>query len=202
MLSTKSTRRWIVAICASVILPPTFAVSPVLAEQELAATASVFEQFESLKAENAFIKSRAELDQYIGHVGLGNTPLGKLSESSRVAFLSSLTFNEKGLTSLNYKVIENELTPTEIYRLTDLFGASRLTFMMQKARPATELDILLLNKGKKLRSDSLLKYLSVEKCADDSVAGDAACGKDWEGYTCAAKSICSKATDRVCMSSC
>lgn len=166
-----------------------------------AAPLSSTEQFETLRLENATIRSRAQLDEYVQLVGLANTPLGKLSESNRAIFLSSLTFNEKGLTGLNYKTLESELTPTEIYRLTDLFGASRLTFMMSKAKPATALDQLLLQKGALQRQAGHQKVVTPEKCVDDNEASGG-CGKDYDGYACAARASCHKNDNSICTSNC
>jgi hypothetical protein len=45
---------------------------------------------------------------------------------NRRLFLDSLRFNEKGVTTLRYDVLES-LTPTEVYQILSLFGMQGLT---------------------------------------------------------------------------
>lgn len=71
------------------------------------------------------IKSPSDLVFHLkGHPG--DSPLMVLSPLTRQLFLAGLRFNEKGVTTLRYDVLES-LTPSEAYQILSLFGMQGLT---------------------------------------------------------------------------
>jgi hypothetical protein len=109
------------------------------------------------------------------------SPISKLSPVGKAEFLASLTFNDKGVTGFNYRVLENELTPTQIYSVLALFGAQHLTPRLRGARVDSEADHLLL-------SDTQAKMRRI--------------GDDYSGYACTARATCTTSINSICMSSC
>lgn len=81
------------------------------------------------------------------HADFAASLLFKLSIQTIAAFVKSLTFNERGLTGLNHRILEAELTPTEIYRTISMFGMPRLTYLIPGAHAATALNIKIVNVG-------------------------------------------------------
>lgn len=66
------------------------------------------------------IKSPRDLELHLkSHPG--DSPLMVMAPLNRRLFLDSLRFNEKGVTTLRYDVLES-LTPTEVYQILSLFG--------------------------------------------------------------------------------
>lgn len=128
----------------------------------------------------ARIQSRQELQQYLDGTVVNKSPLGRLSAAARQTFLSSLRFNEKGLTSFRYDVLEDNLTPTEIYTILRLFGAQQTVPMMQAAHAQTNTDMLLLIGGH----------------------GELDDGKDHKDYRCVSRATCKKAMRYICTSNC
>lgn len=78
------------------------------------------------------IKSESDLVNYMGNMPK-NSPLRMLSDAGRASFIQSLVFGNKGLGSFNYAVLQNELTPTQIYRVLSLFGMQRTTSLITGA---------------------------------------------------------------------
>jgi hypothetical protein len=79
------------------------------------------------------VRSQAQLKAYLRDNR--RTPLDALSTGGRSHFLSSLDFNEKGLTTFNYADLQKELTPTQIYQVLALFGKQHDTALITNARP-------------------------------------------------------------------
>jgi hypothetical protein len=90
------------------------------------------------------IRSRGDLDQYLFTHKTIASPLDAFSPSLRQMFLSSLTFNEKGITGFRYDVLES-LTPTEIYKILSLFGAQGFTPQLTNVRIVTPTDNLIMS---------------------------------------------------------
>jgi hypothetical protein len=109
------------------------------------------------------------------------SPLSKLSSAGKAEFLASLTFNESGVTGFNYRILENELTPTQIYGVLALFGAQHLTARLRGARIDSVAD------------HQLLSY---------TVAKMRRQGDDYSGYACTARATCTTSANSICMSSC
>lgn len=103
--------------------------SPYVLATDDAQTASVSqtssEQSGSLELAAAPIKSPRDLELHLkSHPG--DSPLMVMAPLNRRLFLDSLRFNEKGVTTLRYDVLES-LTPTEAYQILSLFGMQGLT---------------------------------------------------------------------------
>ncbi|HUA78742.1 MAG TPA: hypothetical protein VL997_00100 [Dyella sp.] len=74
---------------------------------------------------HAPIKSDRDLAQFqMQHQA--DSPLRALSPLNQALFLNSLKYNEKGITTIRYDVLES-LTPTQAYQILSLFGMQSLT---------------------------------------------------------------------------
>lgn len=104
------------------------------------------------------IKSQKDLTRYLSSHAHTKTPLDDLSPTARARFLKMLVFSDRGLASFDYKDLENELTPTQIYQVLSLFGAQGATAEMSRAKVRSETDRLLLSQV------PTLKCLKDKKC--------------------------------------
>lgn len=68
------------------------------------------------------IRSRNDLDAYLRTTAGAGSPINRLSPRARARFLSSLTFNQKGLTGFRYDDLRAELMPSQISHILRLFG--------------------------------------------------------------------------------
>jgi hypothetical protein len=121
------------------------------------------------------IKSARDLQFHILNSPMGSSPLDSLSPRSKQIFLSSLTFNEKGLTGFQYDVLET-LTPTQIYKILSLFGEQRFTSQMKGVRSITAADSLIMS------VTPMLAPLM--------------------GYRCEARGTCSEMMSKACTDNC
>lgn len=135
------------------------------------------------------VKSKRSLEYFMLSVSNSTSPLNSLSKQGRAQFLESLTFNEKGLTSFDAEILEEELTPTQIYRLLSLFGAQHTTRMLKNAKAPTAKDRELLD-GK---SYSTFEF-------DDTWDGGVE-DQDYKGYRCDFVE-CVRALRKICLSGC
>lgn len=135
----------------------------------------------SIAQATAPIHSRGDLDQYVATHRTIASPLDAFSPSLRQMFLSSLTFNEKGVTGFRYDVLES-LTPTEIYKILSLFGMQGGTSQITNARVVTPADALIMT---------------------PLLGGAIAIGDDWSvGYYCIRHGLCGVSPDSVCTRYC
>ena len=128
------------------------------------------------------IKSARDLQSY-RNSGL-DSPLDKLSSRNKAQFLRSLTFNEKGLTGFRYDVLEQDLTPTEIYAVLALFGSQHLTSMLDGATARTALDSAVIDSGV------------------GGMSSDAAMAIDLFEYECSPLYHCRTAPGHICKDRC
>ena len=128
-----------------------------------------------------------------------SSPLNLLSDDAKHEFLSSLSFNEKGITSFNYKVLEGELTPTEIYRVLSLFGMQRLVPMFKHARIVSESDYLLMNRPE---NTNMHGPSGNEFSTSDFGSTAPELGADHQGYKCSSRATCSRSLSEICTSNC
>lgn len=112
------------------------------------ALATEIERFNAYQENLAFalapIKSSIDLKLYLQATPEQASPLSKLSPDSRQRFLSSLTFNEKGITGYYYGDLVNELTASEIYQILSLFGEQNSTHLLKTVHVVTETDKLIM----------------------------------------------------------
>lgn len=132
------------------------------------------------------IKSAEDLRKYLATTHPGTSPLDLLSFAGKQRFLASLQFNEKGLTTFEYVDLENELTPTQIYRVLALFGMQRDTVLLTRAAKLTPADQLIMG---------------TNGASPDGTIVPPAPG-DHEGYMCESRGTCFRSADRICTSNC
>jgi len=133
--------------------------------------------------ELAPVKSQQTLRAYQSITPDVLSPLGKLSLSAKAEFLSSLTFSEKGLTGFNYRVLEDELTASQVHSLLALFGAQHLTARLKGASVETEADYTI--RGTRVKGGIYTPELG-----------------DYSGYKCVERATCMESRSYICMSSC
>lgn len=85
------------------------------------------------------IRSQAELRSYISASTKSGSPIDALSPAARSRFLSSITFNNNGITGFSYRDLQSELTASQVYKVLSLFGVQRDTALVG-ARIATSND--------------------------------------------------------------
>jgi hypothetical protein len=134
---------------------------------------------EDLDLLNAPIRSRRDLVRHLRASRDEGSPLLALSEEGRRRFLSSLTFNEKGVTGYRYDDLERELTATEAYLILALFGVQGDVARMQNLREETFLD-------------RELKSLMKTQCQNG----------DYMDYRCESRATCTSHTRYICKASC
>jgi len=88
------------------------------------------------------IRSPEDLSRHLADNS--DSPFFYLSADARERFISSITFNERGVTGFEYMDLERELTPTQIFEVMSLIGQQQFTWQLQGARVETKLDELLL----------------------------------------------------------
>lgn len=126
----------------------------------------------------ASIRSIANLHAYLARTPRG--PLDNLSPWGRKVFLSSLKFNEQGLTQFDFTVVEEELSATEAYRLLGLFGVQRTTSLLKGLSVETGLDKLIMSQQPQQRL-----YMA-----------------DHKGYFCKDQGTCQTSPNSICLDGC
>lgn len=81
----------------------------------------------------ASIKSSSDLEEHLRTAGR-SSPIAALSGPAQRRFISSLKFNERGITSFSYDDLQSELTASQIYQVMSLFGAQHTVAMMRNVR--------------------------------------------------------------------
>ncbi len=106
-----------------------------------------------------------------------SSPLDYLSDEGKATFIDSLSFNDYGVTSFNYRVLENELTYSQIREVLSLIGFQHLTSMIDGAEIKSDLDRLL---------------------ADQPIFDS----EDHKDYECESRGTCSSSQTKICTSTC
>ncbi len=129
------------------------------------------------------IRSQSDLKRYLAETASYSSPLNALSSGARVRFLSSVTFNEKGITGFHYADLQSELTASQMFDVLHLFGAEKDVALVPNVRVETAADRRAIS--------SLVDPV-------DPV-GD---GTDYKGYYCASRATCGPSKDSICTSNC
>lgn len=176
----------------------TSAAGSVHAQSETRASASDAEsralqhvmQTNEIAASLAPIKSAEDLKGYMAKTSAAESPLNYLSPPARNRFLSSLRFNEKGITSFSYVDLEAELTPSQIYKLLSLFGIQRTAPLMKSARVVNDADRMIIG------------LPDVRRCDASHESSQSPSGCDHEGYRCEGRGTCMQTMSAICTSNC
>ncbi len=131
-------------------------------------------------ASMALISSPRDLQAYLAATARSGSPLDQLSPQGRARFLSSLTFNRKGLTGFRYDDLRAELSPSQIYRVLSLFGEERDIASMKGARVLTAEDRAVGPQPQKLQ------------------CGQYGCDDSW----CSGRATCQHADNFFCTNRC
>jgi len=132
------------------------------------------------------IKSESDLRRHLRDVRKSDigSPFAYLSAESRKRFAESVKFNEKGVTSYRYDVLERELTPSQIYQVLAMLGQQHNIEMFKNARIESKLDREIM--------DAVDSNQPTTKCSS----------QDIPGYFCAARATCSPSKVMICMRTC
>lgn len=126
------------------------------------------------------IKSANDLKKYLLTTAKSGSPLDRLSPDARARFLTSLTFNDRGLTGFRFVDLRDELPPTQIYQILSLFGQQQDTSLIKGARILNSTDRAIVS--------------VVPVCGPD--------GCDYPGYYCRARATCSRSDTEICTRHC
>ena len=157
---------------------------------------------------NAPIKSNADLNTYLASNII--TPFDALPQSEKQVFMDSLMFSTNALGSFNYAVLEDNLTPTEIYSVLALFGFQSITPKLNGAKVKTNLDRAILrmdSPGSKVVNTGKTDFggfgspLSMGGTGS-TAPGDGNSGTDHFGYYCESPGTCRVDDGAICTSNC
>lgn len=109
------------------------------------------------------VQSRADLESHLADNP--DSAFHRLSHGGRETFLASLVLTEKGLGSFNYKVLEDELTPTQIHEVLSLFGLGELVSHFKNARVETPHDAQLLRSDQSATSSTSCLVIENHYCS-------------------------------------
>ena len=133
------------------------------------------------------IRSQGDLQRYLSATATSGSPLSALSSSGRTRFLSSVTFNEKGITGFRYADLQSELTASQMFDVLHLFGVER--------------DIKIIPN---VRVESAADRRVISAFVDDT--GDLGDGvpaaKDYKNYWCVSRATCNPSDTSICTSNC
>ncbi len=127
------------------------------------------------------IKSKQDLDQHLTRNV--DSPINNLPLSVKWQFLGSLVFNENGLASFNYDILERHVSPTEAFEVLSLFGVQHTVRLFTGSKSTSRSDRLIM-----LDADG----------PSSSFTMDA----DHKGYYCESRANCRELDGYICMSSC
>lgn len=146
---------------------------------------------------SAPIRSERSLRSHVSS-GLDDSPLRYLSRPALERFLSSLQFNENGLTSYRYSDLEAELTPSQIYQVLSLFGQQHGTPMLKGAKVRSQLDTEIM-----AGPVPGVPAAMWDQCGanDPSPSPSLTCG-DKRGYRCMEPGTCAESSSTICTSNC
>ncbi len=139
----------------------------------------------------ASIRSERQLKRYLKNTPKDESPIELLSPSARKRFLSSLKFNDMGITSFRHDDIQRELSVTQAYQLLSLFGAQETTRFLVNSRQDTALDKEIM---------SMVKRPSTESATRKPIGGGIY--DDHIGYSCVGLHNCKVASQFICMTGC
>lgn len=135
------------------------------------------------------IKTQADLEAYLRLTPMRRSPFNRLAPAPRKEFIESLSFNENGLTGYKYRVLEEELTPTESYRILALFGSQADVRLFKRARIKTLAD---------------KKLIAPQEFGESDEFGDQWFDlpeKNYEKYRCVFRKTCEENDAYICKSS-
>lgn len=144
-----------------------------------------------VSASTALIKSENQLSILETH------PIwNELSSYAQSEFKSSLTFNDKGLTTFNFGVLEEELTVSKIYNLLSLFGQQAYASFMVNARVETDADVLILNRPMLNQREERPNNYNDTNISIMVLPGDRM------HYRCSERATCSPSENDICTHNC
>lgn len=141
------------------------------------------------------VKSSIDLNGYLLTTPAKSSPLSKLTQRAQQRFIDNLTFNEKGLTGLNYADLEAELSVSEIYQVLALFGKQHLVTHMKRARMLNAIDraIIATNVSNIAKQKTEFAQLqSFDQNSDET---------DYPDMACTGRATCSRSIGSICIGS-
>lgn len=142
------------------------------------------------------IRSERSMQRHLNG-GLEESPLRYLSKPALGRFISSLQFNENGLTTYRYADLEAELTPSQIYQVLALFGQQHNTPMLRGAKIRTELDTEIMRGP----IPGIQAAIGGDQCDIYSPIQSPTCG-DKQNYRCIERGTCAENSMTICTKNC
>ncbi|QAU24123.1 hypothetical protein EO087_09075 [Dyella sp. M7H15-1] len=149
-------------------------------------------QSNEIAAKLAPVKAIDDLKACIARTPVDSSPLNYLSPAAKSRFLSSLQFNEKGVSSFSYADLEAEMTPSQIYEVLSLFGIQRTVSFMKRARVMNDTDRLIMG----------MPNAPLGQCNGGNMPGLPLPGCDHDGYRCVGHGSCAQSMSMICTSNC
>lgn len=113
-----------------------------LAEFKIEVAKAVKAQQE-LARELAPVKSRKDFEQLMQQDNAAAHAFARMGAENQATFVQRLTFNEKGLTGFNFKVVEDSLTVREAYQLLSVFGIQHVVRSLKGLRVESRTDVMI-----------------------------------------------------------
>jgi hypothetical protein len=152
--------------------------------KELTANAvSAAAERRALALELAPVKSLADFHTQIQQINPGASAFRKLSAADQAAFANSLTFNARGVTSFNYKVLEDSLTVHDAYQFLSLFGVQHVVKTLRGLRVESASDL-------RIRKAEISPLEGLEESGDR------------HNYWCSSNATCSPRGNDICTGNC
>lgn len=144
----------------------------------------------ALDKRTALITDRRGFEVYARTTaGTDTFPLHKLGPASRIRFVESLRFNERGLTTFDYADLVRELGAADLHRVLKPFGFQHLVAILPDVRVNSDEDSQVLQALKEVRE---LRCGMGEHCNET----------DYPGYKCISHATCEDSTQHICTSNC
>lgn len=160
------------------------ASSRIASPDEIVQTSPQISAERSAQLGSALVRSFSDLEKYLAAFGDANSAFAPLSTEAQSTFFQSLKFSEKGLSSSTYRVLESELTPTQIYKVLSIFGMQHLTAKFRLARIVTATDAGLIQARDQAKT---------HKEYDET---------DYPDYACTARATCGRSLNDICTGNC
>lgn len=159
------------------------------------------------------IKSPATLQTYQKLTPAKDNPLNLLSPAARMRFLSSVTFNEKGITGFSYLDLKRELNAAQMQRVLALFGSQVSVATVTSTLPATSAAPVCYEIDPyKSGNVSPMTDCGIDWDGIGGIGGGAGGGgfgglprppaKDYDNMECAKRATCSYRFSNICKDNC
>ncbi|HEY4079938.1 MAG TPA: hypothetical protein VGM81_04510 [Burkholderiaceae bacterium] len=136
------------------------------------------------------VKTLATFYAHLNDGSSGMSAFARLPSASQSVFIANLTFNEKGLTGFNYRVLEDSLSVEEAYSLLSMFGVQHTVGLMRGLRAVSANDLLILQSVSRLQNQGAVSPTYIRDLSDH------------QDYQCISRGTCESSGGRICTDNC